>query len=193
MEIRLVGSDQTCSKEQTMEFTVLVMAVCWTTLIAVWLTGVLRAGWHAPEIGIRAWSDSVLPMLGTAGAIAAAGQTDVAVALLSRLSESTGTDAVPSIGMLASTTLTLWARAALGIMRTSSPALRERHELRVSGPYAVTRHPIHTGLLGMLLSSALITGMAAAWAVFVLAAVGLSAKSRAEERLLPSRVRRPWR
>ena len=38
------------------------------------------------------------------------------------------------------------------------PTLREHHELRTDGPYRFTRHPIYTGILGMLLGSALAAG-----------------------------------
>ena len=56
--------------------------------------------------------------------------------------------------------------------------------LRTDGLYAITRHPIYTGLLGMLLGSALLGGLGQ-WIVLVpagLVVVGL--KIWAEERLL---------
>ena len=36
--------------------------------------------------------------------------------------------------------------------------LREHPELRTSGPYRIIRHPIYTGILGMLLGSAMLLG-----------------------------------
>lgn len=57
------------------------------------------------------------------------------------------------------------------------------HRLRTSGPYAVTRHPIYTGLLGMLLGSSLLTGSGQ---VMILVPVGLvlfEVKIYLEERL----------
>jgi protein-S-isoprenylcysteine O-methyltransferase Ste14 len=44
--------------------------------------------------------------------------------------------------LLAATALTLWARFALGLMWSAAPAVKEGHQLRTSGPYAITRHPI---------------------------------------------------
>jgi protein-S-isoprenylcysteine O-methyltransferase Ste14 len=58
--------------------------------------------------------------------------------------------------LLAATALTLWARLALGAMWTAAPTVKQEHQLRTSGPYAITRHPIYTGLLGMLLGSGLL-------------------------------------
>ena len=38
------------------------------------------------------------------------------------------------------------------------PEVREHHELVTNGPYRVTRHPIYTSILGMLLGSAMMWG-----------------------------------
>src|SRR5262249_5495799 len=49
--------------------------------------------------------------------------------------------------LVASTVFTIWARLRLGRMWSSSPSmLQADHELRTDGPYAITRHPIYTGL-----------------------------------------------
>ncbi len=61
----------------------------------------------------------------------------------------------------------------------------EGHRLATSGPYAVVRHPIYTGMLGMLIA----TGLAVSpWQsiLFALAAfsIGTTIRVRSEERLL---------
>ena len=54
----------------------------------------------------------------------------------------------------------------------------------MDGPYAITRHPIYTGLLGMLLGSALLGGLGR-WIVLVAAGLIVAVlKIRSEERLL---------
>jgi protein-S-isoprenylcysteine O-methyltransferase Ste14 len=60
--------------------------------------------------------------------------------------------------LVCSTAFTLWARVALGTMWSSSPTVKVEHQLRTDGPYGVTRHPIYTGLLGMLLGTVLLVG-----------------------------------
>lgn len=78
----------------------------------------------------------------------------------------------------------LWARFALGTGWSLAPEVGGDRRLHTSGPYGVTRHPIYTGLLGMLLGSALLTGSGQ---VIVLVPVGLvlfSVKIHFEERLL---------
>jgi protein-S-isoprenylcysteine O-methyltransferase Ste14 len=70
-------------------------------------------------------------------------------------------DMLADIGLVilvGSTLFTLWARWTLGKMWSSVPALREKHELHTDGPYRITRHPIYTGILGMLVGSALVVG-----------------------------------
>ena len=60
--------------------------------------------------------------------------------------------------VLAATALTVWARLALGAMWSAAPTVKQEHKLRTGGPYAITRHPIYTGLLGMMLGSLLLAG-----------------------------------
>lgn len=88
--------------------------------------------------------------------------------------------------LLASTAFTLWARYTLGLMWTSAPIIKSEHVLHTDGPYRITRHPIYTGLLGMLIGSLLMTG-GGAWIVgVVVALVFFEVKIALEERLLLS-------
>jgi protein-S-isoprenylcysteine O-methyltransferase Ste14 len=61
---------------------------------------------------------------------------------------------------------------------------RTAHELRTSGPYAVTRHPIYTAIIAMLAGTALTQGLGRWAALTVVVALVLGLKARAEERLL---------
>ena len=69
-------------------------------------------------------------------------------------------------------------------MWSSEPVAKEGHELRTDGPYAITRHPIYTGIVGMLLGTALAIGLGPFVWVFVVGVVFLELKIRAEERLM---------
>jgi protein-S-isoprenylcysteine O-methyltransferase Ste14 len=60
--------------------------------------------------------------------------------------------------LVASTVLTLWARFWLGTMWSVAPKVQGDQRFRTHGPYAVTRHPIYTGVLGMLVGATLVTG-----------------------------------
>ncbi len=82
------------------------------------------------------------------------------------------------------TGFTLWARWSLGTMWSSSPEIKVGHQLRTDGPYRITRHPIYTGLIGMLLGTLLISEVGAWILYFPIVVVALVIKVSSEERLL---------
>jgi len=87
--------------------------------------------------------------------------------------------------LVVSTVFTIWARVALGRMWSASPnVLRDDHELRTDGPYAVTRHPIYSGLLGMLLGTVLLHGVGVSLGLLLVGAVLLGIRIPIEERLM---------
>ena len=49
----------------------------------------------------------------------------------------------------------IWARVHIGRNWSSAVTIKQDHELITSGPYALVRHPIYTGLLTALLGTAL--------------------------------------
>lgn len=51
--------------------------------------------------------------------------------------------------------LAIWARLYLGRNWSGSPSLKEDHALVTSGPYALVRHPIYTGILVAIFGSSL--------------------------------------
>ena len=77
-----------------------------------------------------------------------------------------------------------WARVHLGRYWSSVVTLKAVNALIRSGPYAVTRHPIYTGLLAALIGTALVRDSAAAVAGLGLFVVGYAVKVRQEEQLL---------
>jgi protein-S-isoprenylcysteine O-methyltransferase Ste14 len=82
------------------------------------------------------------------------------------------------------TMFTLWARLVLGTMWNAAPTVKEGHRLRTDGPYAITRHPIYTGILGMMLGTTLLVGVGPWVLLFPIGLVILEIKIRVEERLM---------
>ena len=77
------------------------------------------------------------------------------------------------------------ALRTLGKEWSLTARLVEGHKLATTGPYAYVRHPIYTGMLGMLLA----TGLAVSqWAAILIALIvffaGTMIRVRSEERLL---------
>jgi protein-S-isoprenylcysteine O-methyltransferase Ste14 len=105
---------------------------------------------------------------------------------LNRLAEHSAWIELPGFLLLAaSTAFTIWARIRLGRMWSASPdELQTDHELRTDGPYAVTRHPIYTGLLGMLLGTVLLNGLGGALGLLIIGGAFLAARIPIEERLM---------
>jgi protein-S-isoprenylcysteine O-methyltransferase Ste14 len=89
-------------------------------------------------------------------------------------------------GLLAvtSTALLLWARWVLGTMWSSIPTVREHHELRTDGPYRLVRHPIYTGLLGLVVGGMLADGFGVWIAILAVAVPWLLRRVRAEDALM---------
>ena len=77
---------------------------------------------------------------------------------------------------------TVWARLHLGKNWSGTVTIKKDHELITSGPYALVRHPIYTGLLLAFLGSALALGDWRGVLAFALTAGALWRKLRFEER-----------
>jgi protein-S-isoprenylcysteine O-methyltransferase Ste14 len=81
--------------------------------------------------------------------------------------------------------LIMTALKTLGKEWSLTARLVEGHKLATSGPYAYVRHPIYTGMLGMLIATGLaFTHWAALLPAFVIFLVGTIIRVRSEEKLL---------
>ncbi len=76
----------------------------------------------------------------------------------------------------------VWARVHLGRNWSRSVTIKRDHELIVTGPYAMVRHPIYTGILTGFLGTSLAVGEARALLAFILVAIALWIKLRLEEK-----------
>lgn len=96
--------------------------------------------------------------------------------------------AVSAIAILAGVGSLLLIAAAvktLGKEWSVTARLVEGHKLATSGPYAYVRHPIYTGMLGMLLATSLaISHWMALLAGLAIFSVGTLIRIRSEEKLL---------
>jgi protein-S-isoprenylcysteine O-methyltransferase Ste14 len=158
------------------------IAVCWLVFAAVWLVTANYNEARAPAQRRRSWyGTGVIPVVIITTVIhLAVPRTDwQSVTFYAPWARFLGLAV-----LLAATALTIWARFVLGLMWSAVPAVKEGHQLRTGGPYAITRHPIYTGLLGMLLGSLLVAG-AGRWIVpFPVALILIEFKIRIEERFM---------
>ncbi len=75
----------------------------------------------------------------------------------------------------------VWARHYLGGNWSSSVTVKQGHELITTGPYALVRHPIYTGILTGFFGTAIALSQVRGVIGFVLMLVVLWAKLRTEE------------
>ncbi len=82
---------------------------------------------------------------------------------------------------------TVWARVHLGTNWSGFVTIKHGHELVMTGPYAIVRHPIYTGLLLAFVGSAMARGEWRGVIAVVLAGSALWRKLRFEERWMRER------
>ncbi len=88
---------------------------------------------------------------------------------------------VPAIAGLA---FTWWARLHLGRLWSSNVARKAGHRIVDTGPYAIVRHPIYTGIILASIATATLRGTLDAWIGVGLMTIGWYVKARMEEGFL---------
>jgi protein-S-isoprenylcysteine O-methyltransferase Ste14 len=160
-----------------------VTSLCWGVVVVTWIAGAVINSRNAPARQ-KSSEPGVLWRLGT---VAVCG----AIYLLARhqlhhIATRSAWVEIPGLALLAASTIfTLSARVVLGRMWSVSPdVLQDHHQLRTTGPYGITRHPIYTGLSGMLLGTAIYNGLGT-WLILLIAGAALCAtRVPIEERLM---------
>jgi len=85
---------------------------------------------------------------------------------------------------LAGFAFTWWARIHLGRLWSSSVGRKADHHVVDTGPYAIVRHPIYTGITLASIATAAQRGTAAGWVGAIVMTLGWYVKARLEERFL---------
>lgn len=160
----------------------LIVVICWGLFALMWLVGAIYNSRRAPAVrervvSVSPWLIGIVLVLVLDWILPVRIWRPITV-------ESLWLVILGIVILVGSTAFTLWARAALGTMWTSSAVVKDNHVLHTDGPYGITRHPIYTGLLGMLAGTALIEGLGRWVAFFLLGALLAGVKIRAEEQLL---------
>jgi protein-S-isoprenylcysteine O-methyltransferase Ste14 len=166
------------------EIALAAVVLCWSTIAVVWVGGAIYGlGWNRPD---RATAAARVPLRITLGAIVAAACVAIAGQMASGwLRIDAAWARVAGLGLLvAATAFALWARRELGTSWTVRPMVTGDHRLRTTGPYGITRHPIYTGILGMLIGTSLVVGGGPALAAPAIGLLAVAVKIRSEEPLL---------
>ena len=165
------------------------IAVCVGAVVAVWVAGALYNAFHSRHSASKAPRERTRSQPGSTAlivvAVACAGLAIVSRSHFDGLAVGALWARVLGLAVLAaSTVFTLWARFSLGTSWSVAPKVRGDHQLRTHGPYAVTRHPIYTGVLGMLLGATLLSGIGQWIVLFPVGLILFEVKIRMEEHLM---------
>jgi protein-S-isoprenylcysteine O-methyltransferase Ste14 len=162
----------------------LIAVVCWWVLLLVWLPG------YFLQLGSRS-----APTPHPARQIVATGLLYLCLLLMfagRRLGLRVPlTPQSPALGVLGDAlaiigvAFAIWARFTLGRNWSGLVvSVREGQGLVQSGPYAIVRHPIYTGLLCALAGTALTLGTLASWLGVLAALVGFLIRVEIEDRMM---------
>ena len=156
---------------------------CWLGLALVWLVGLAftKRTVHSQALGSRLFH-MALALLGFAligGQHFRQGWLGVRFVPETRFLEIAGF-ALTLAGCL----FAIWARVTLGGNWSGRATVKADHELIVSGPYSLARHPIYTGLLLAATGTALARGEWRCVLGIALIVVAFAVKIGQEERLM---------
>ena len=160
-----------------------IIGALWLTWLAIWIVTAFRVK-HTQRIesrGSRLVHDAAM----LAGALLLAVPRILGPALELRFHHHslawfvTGTVLV-ALGLCFSVVARFW----LGRNWSGSVTVKQDHELIRSGPYALVRHPIYTGMLTALIGTALVIGNGRAALGLAVLLAGLLYKIGVEERFM---------
>ncbi len=174
------------SADPEMQVSARIVGCCWALVVLVWLVSALSVKptkERQPLFGrlFYVWLTVVAAVL-LNGRIPAVRLTRTI------LPHSLGSAVLADVLVLAGLVIAVWARIVLGGNWSSRVTLKEGHELIQHGPYGFVRHPIYSGLLLMILGTAVLVGHVGGFTAVVICFLGFWIKLRQEEALLTKRL-----
>src|SRR6266446_5129136 len=160
-----------------------IISACWTLFAVIWLLAAFATKKSVYQESRAQRLRYVIPIF-LGGFLLAKGH---------RLSDPLNHRVIPHVEALAWTGVVLcivglafciWARFTLGRNWSGLVTLKAGHELITSGPYALVRHPIYTGLLSMALGTVIVLGHLAGIIAMPLIFVSFWIKLRYEENIM---------
>lgn len=158
-----------------------LLIICWGTFFFVWLIGAIYNYFKVPVKRKKGIPITAFPLILLLWLIL----NYIPASYLALITyENIWLKILGSILLVIFTIFTMWSRIILGKMWSGSAQIKENHKLHTEGPYSITRHPIYTGILGMLLGSTLIYGFGYSFIIFIYTFIIFKVKINNEEKLL---------
>jgi protein-S-isoprenylcysteine O-methyltransferase Ste14 len=166
----------------SMELTAKFVIGCWVIVIAFWIVSAFSVKRTKARQPLR----DRLPYLVLTIVVVLLLRWSIRLIQLNRavLPHNLATGLLADLFALVGLFIALWARAALGGNWSARVTLKENHELIQHGPYRLVRHPIYSGLLLMILGTAILAGQASGFVALAICFCGFWLKLRQEEALL---------
>ncbi|HVB39812.1 MAG TPA: isoprenylcysteine carboxylmethyltransferase family protein [Terriglobales bacterium] len=156
---------------------------CWMALGAYWLVTWTRVKATVEREGVSEWMRHRAPL--------AAAYVLLLDSELDRIHLSLGALPAPewlrAMGVaitMAGLALAIGARRTLGGNWSATVTLKQGHTLTTNGPYRWVRNPIYTGILSMIVGTALVEGRGRGWLALMLAIAAFLVKIQQEERFM---------
>ena len=160
-----------------------IISACWTLFAVIWLLAAFPTKKSIYRESRAQRLRYVIPIV-LGGFLLAKGH---------RLSDPLNHRVIPHVDALAwigvalcvaGLAFCIWARFTLGRNWSRVVTLKGGHELITSGPYALVRHPIYTGLLTMFVATVIVLGHVAGIIAMPFVFVSFWIKLRYEEKLM---------
>jgi protein-S-isoprenylcysteine O-methyltransferase Ste14 len=158
------------------------VAFCWLTFVAVWVVGAFAA--NRKTARRATWGGSWLWLIVVGGLLLTSRERGSGLLRLALWSSTPTVGIVADVVTLAGVLVAVWARATLGGFWSSRVVLKQDHHVIERGPYRYVRHPIYSGVLLMMLGTAVLSGRLIAVFLLGIAFLLLWVKARREEQLL---------
>jgi protein-S-isoprenylcysteine O-methyltransferase Ste14 len=160
-----------------------VIDVSWVVWLVSWLAA---AAWSDRAAKRPAFGEELLyRTLTVAGAVLLFADVDfLHQGPLRRWDLSPGANWVLVAVVLFGFIVTWWARLYLGRLWSSSVTKKAEHRVIDTGPYAIVRHPIYTGIIIAIFATAAQKGAPIGIAGAILMTFGFRIKAKLEERFL---------
>ena len=161
-------------------------AVAWCVLVVVWLFGYVTRLRSSPMPRGRSHLTLQVPAACLLVACFALMLNAHSYTLRAQLTPPDGiVGAIGAALAVAGVGFAVWARVVLGHNWSGLVMLvREGHQLVQTGPYAIVRHPIYTGMFAAILGAALTLGTLASWIAVASGLFGILLRVDVEERLM---------
>ena len=168
-----------------------IISFCWISFAVIWLLAALATKKTVYRESSTQRLRYIIPLL-LGGFLLAKGH---------RLFDPLNHRVIPRVDALAWTGAVLsvagllfcvWARFTLGRNWSGVVTLKGGHELITSGPYALVRHPIYTGLLTMFVATVIVRGHVAGIIAIPFVFVSFWVKLRYEEKLMSEKFQNEY-